>query len=168
MKAEQRRNEILNLLKNNETLSASVLAEKLFVSRQIIVGDIALLRAAGNLILATPRGYTLQHGEKGIKRQIACKHNAEDMKAELYAIVDNGCKVIDVTVDHPVYGQLCGMLQLSSRGDVNQFIEKCASAQPLSCLTGGVHLHTVFCRDAQAFEHIVNELKKLNILLPDN
>ena len=37
-------------------VSAAALARRLAVSRQIIVGDVALLRAAGADILATPRG----------------------------------------------------------------------------------------------------------------
>lgn len=52
-------------------------------------------------------------------------------------MVDNGCTVVDVIVEHPLYGQLTGPLQLSSRYDVAQFIARSHTAQPLSVLTGG-------------------------------
>ena len=75
------------------------------------------------------------------------------MEAELNAIVDQGCTVVDVIVEHPLYGQLTGPLQLSSRYDVQQFLKRCASAdaQPLSNLTEGIHLHTLSCPDSEAF-----------------
>ena len=63
--------------------------------------------------------------------------------AELNTIVDNGCTVIDVIVDHPIYGQLTGPLQISNRYEVSQFIERCKKAEPLSSLTDGIHLHTL-------------------------
>lgn len=67
------------------------------------------------------------------------------MEDELNAIVDQGCTVIDVIVEHPIYGQLTGPLQLSSRYDVVQFVDRCrqSDALPLSNLTEGIHLHTI-------------------------
>ena len=60
MRAEERRQAIRELLQNSkQPVSASVLAARFAVSRQIIVGDIALLRAAGADISATPRGYVI-------------------------------------------------------------------------------------------------------------
>ena len=167
--ADTRRKKILDRLKKSEKpLSASYLAEKLDVSRQIIVGDIALLRAEGEKINATPRGYVLGNAnDSGVKRQIACKHNSEEMKDELYTVVDEGCIVKDVIVDHPVYGQLTGELELKSRYDVDQFIERVQStnAKPLSFLTEGIHLHTIICPDDAAYNRIVEKLKKQGVLL---
>ena len=40
--------------------------------------------------------------------------------------------VLDVIVDHPIYGQLTGPLQLASRYDVSQFIARCARAEVIS------------------------------------
>ena len=55
-----RRKEILRQLQLSEKpVSASRFARDLGVSRQIIVGDVALLRAAGEDIIATSRGYKL-------------------------------------------------------------------------------------------------------------
>ena len=49
-------------------VSAAALAERFSVSRQIIVGDVALLRAGGTDILATPRGYLLGGRGGGVER----------------------------------------------------------------------------------------------------
>ena len=87
------------------------------------------------------------------------------MEAELQMMVDNGCTVLDVIVEHPVYGQLTGALQLSSRYDVRQFILRANAAQPLSLLTEGVHLHTLSCPDEAAFGRVRGELAGAGFLL---
>ena len=150
-------------------VSATALAEQLGVSRQIIVGDVALLRAAGVDISATPRGYMLRREAPGIVRTVACRHTAEDMEAELNAMVDQGCTVLDVIVDHPVYGQLTGPLQLRSRYDVQQFVARCreAEAAPLSLLTEGIHLHTLACPDEGRYQSVLAALGQLGFLLED-
>ena len=148
-------------------VSASVLAARFSVSRQIIVGDIALLRAGGLDIAATPRGYLLPRPTPGLTRQLACVHRPEDMGRELELMVDNGCTVLDVIVEHPVYGQLTGPLQLSSRYDVAQFVDRCrqSDALPLSNLTEGIHLHTISCPDETAFQRVQTALEQLGVLL---
>ena len=84
MQAEQRRQAILNLLKTETgPVSAAALAARFSVSRQIIVGDIALLRAAGEDISATPRGYVMRQSPAGLVRRVACRHDAGEMEAEL-------------------------------------------------------------------------------------
>ena len=166
MNVNDRRKKIMDMLSNSsEPVSATSLAEALDVSRQVIVGDIAILRAEGNTVIATPRGYILQYPDKGVRYQIACRHDSDGILDELYAIVDNGCTVLDVIVEHPVYGQISGMLQLSSRKDVQEFVYRCSFAQPLSNLTGGLHLHTLSCPSAEAFSRVKSTLLKLGILL---
>ena len=171
MRAEERRQAVLELIEQSEKpVSASSLASRFSVSRQIIVGDIALLRAAGAEISATPRGYVILRGSMtGVVKQIACRHSAEEMEAELNAIVDQGCTVIDVIVEHPIYGQLTGPLHLSNRYDVSRFIVRSAEedALPLSNLTEGIHLHTLSCPDEAAFLRVKNVLKELGVLLED-
>ncbi len=171
MRAEERRQAVLELIEKSEKpVSASALASRFLVSRQIIVGDIALLRAAGAKISATPRGYMiLQDSVTGIIRQIACQHSASEMEMELNAIVDQGCTVRDVIVEHPIYGQLTGPLHLSSRYDVARFIARLAEeeALPLSRLTEGIHLHTLSCPDEPAFLRVKDTLRGLGILLGD-
>ena len=113
MRAEERRQAIRELLQQAaQPVSAGALAARFSVSRQIIVGDIALLRAAGADISATPRGYVILRETAGLVRQVAVQHDAAGMEAELNAMVDQGCTVLDVIVEHPVYGQLTGPLQL--------------------------------------------------------
>nr|WP_325298358.1 transcription repressor NadR [uncultured Dysosmobacter sp.] len=168
MRAEERRQAIQDILQQSpQPVSAGALAARFSVSRQIIVGDVALLRAAGADISATPRGYVSQPSPGGLVRQVACQHDAAGMEAELNAVVDQGCTVVDVIVEHPVYGQLTGPLRLSSRYDVSQFIARCAQAEarPLSDLTGGIHLHTLACPDEAAFRRVLAALRALGVLL---
>ena len=168
MRAEERRQAIKYILQRaSQPVSAAALASRFSVSRQIIVGDIALLRAAGADISATPRGYVIQKFPAGLLRQVACRHNGANMEAELNAMVDQGCTVLDVIVEHPVYGQLTGPLQLSNRYDVAQFIARCAQAdaQPLSALTEGIHLHTLACPSEDAFLRVQSALRDMGVLL---
>ena len=168
MRAEERRQAIRELLQNSkQPVSASALAARFAVSRQIIVGDIALLRAAGAEISATPRGYVILRETAGLVRQVAVQHDAAGMEAELNAMVDQGCTVLDVTVEHPVYGQLTGPLQLSNRHEVAEFLRRCSQsdARPLSDLTEGIHLHTLSCPDEGAFQRVRAALAELGVLL---
>ena len=158
MNAAQRREVILKRLSEADApVSASVLAAQLGVSRQIVVGDVALLRAGGAAIEA-PGGYT------GI---LACVHRTTDeMRTELYAVVDQGGTVVDVAVENPLYGELRGNLNLASRYDVDNFIEQAAHTPEglLSRMTGGVHLHTLRCPDEASFHRMEAALEKAGIL----
>lgn len=170
MEAASRRQAILDRLRTaDRPVSASALAAELNVSRQIIVGDIALLRAGGAEISATPRGYVLPRATDGITRTIACRHALAQTGQELDILVDNGCTVLDVIVEHPVYGQLTGQLQISSRYDVEQFLARIrgSDAAPLSMLTGGLHLHTLCCPNEDAYTRACAALKAAGLLLGD-
>ncbi|MEG0451982.1 MAG: transcription repressor NadR [Coprobacillus sp.] len=157
---------IEEIRKSDKPISASKLATLYGVSRQIIVGDIALLRASGINISATPRGYILDEQEQGLKHIIAVKHQKEDLADELYTIVDLGGQIIDVIVEHPIYGQLTGQLHIASRYDVDQFLKKVNNdnSKPLSQLTNGLHLHTIQCLDEEAYQRILDALNKKNYL----
>ena len=168
MHADARRQAILEQLRQTRTpVSAAALAARFSVSRQIIVGDVALLRAAGENISATPRGYVILPSPAGLVRRVACRHDAAGMGDELNAMVDQGCTVLDVIVEHPVYGQLTGPLQLSNRYEVTQFLRRCREfgARPLSDLTGGIHLHTLACPGEDAFTRVQRTLEKMEILV---
>ncbi|NLK63728.1 MAG: transcription repressor NadR [Tissierellia bacterium] len=169
MTSEERRKHIEEILNSNtEPVTASYLAKEFSVSRQVIVGDIALMRAGGLKVSATPRGYIL---DREVDSQnvftVACCHDEKTMGDELYAIVDNGGIVQDVTVEHPIYGEIIGELQIRSRYDVELFLKKAAEnkVQPLLCLTDGIHLHTIKCKDAETKNRIINVLKSKNIIL---
>lgn len=169
MTAAQRRTAIYKQLTTAQTpISATALAQQFSVTRQVVVGDIALLRAEGHSITATPRGYMIP-AETGLRRTIACHHSGEDTQKELFAMVDCGCTV-DVIVEHPVYGQLTAPLALSSRYDVEQFIHrmKTSHAQPISALTGGVHLHTLSCPSEAVFAHLKETLADMGMLYDAN
>ena len=163
MPASERRQQIARLLSASQApISATTLSQELGVSRQIIVGDIALLRAAGQEITATARGYVVPV-QNGLLRRIACMHSAGETRDELDAMVD--CGVVAVIVEHPVYGQLTAPLHLSSRLDVDQFMKRMDGAAPLSQLTGGVHLHTLSCPDETAYEHLLQLLRQRGFLV---
>ena len=167
MNGEARRNRILGILSSTSTpVSAAALAAEFNVSRQIIVGDVSLLRASGNEIISTPRGYIMSREKSGVTRKIVCLHTGEDMENELNIMVDNGCSVLDVIVEHPFYGQLSGKLMISTRYDVKKFVADISekSAPPLSSLTGGIHIHTLNCPDDEAYQRVVNELKAAGYL----
>ena len=169
MTSEERRKQIEEILKDNtEPVTASYFAKEFSVSRQVIVGDIALMRAGGLKISATPRGYVLDREEVSQSVfTVACLHDEKTMADELYAIVDNGGTVHDVIVEHPIYGEIIGELHLRSRYDVELFLKKVAEnkVQPLLRLTDGIHLHTIICKDAEIKKRIINVLKLKNIIL---
>lgn len=170
MTAARRRDEILQALAGaSGPVSAAALAARLGVSRQVVVGDVALLRAAGEQISATPRGYVLKQEQNLQTRTIACRHDDEHLLQELYIAVDNGCAVLDVTVEHPIYGQISGQLQVFSRYDADQFYHKLTTtnAPPLCALTGGVHLHTIQFQHEEDFERVVSRLREEGILFSE-
>ena len=169
MDAESRRRAIAAELSGaGGPVAASALGERFGVSRQIIVGDVALLRAGGLEIVATPRGYLLgPGGEAGLRRTVAVRHGFEGMERELNIMVDNGCTVLDVVIEHAVYGQLTGELRLKSRRDVAEFMARSreAGGSPLSTLTGGIHKHTLLCPDEESFLRCSAELRAAGMLL---
>lgn len=170
MTNNERRNSILAALTEaTAPLNATKLAEMHGVTRQIIVADIALLRAAGNNIRAEHRGYVLDKNEGANKRRIVCRHDAKGVTDELYAVVDNGGKVLDVQVEHSIYGIISADLSIGSRYDADVFVEEVTKtgAAPLSDLTGGVHVHTISVNDDATFERICKKLAELGILVQD-
>lgn len=174
MEAAERRAKIRGILvASSRPVSAGALSRELGVSRQAIVGDVALLRASNVPIAATPRGYVLQEAgprASGTEHTIACRHTGENMRQELYIVVDNGCGLLDVTVEHPVYGQLSGQLQIFSRFDADDFLARLEKSRslPLCGLTGGVHLHTIFCPTEEAYRRVLEQLETNGILFGRN
>ncbi len=167
MKTTERRDIIIEeLTKSSSPISASALAKNLGVSRQIIVGDIALLRAKGHSIFATPKGYILE--EKENKSYIVpCCHDSESLLDELYTIVDCGCGILDVIVDHKIYGQLVGKLHIFSRKDADDFVTnmKAENATPLCSVTNQLHLHTLSCPTEKHFFEVEEALKNKGFII---
>lgn len=170
MDSGERRSAILACLgQADKPLSATALARQFSVSRQVVVGDVALLRAAGAAVAATPRGYLIPRQEEGRLYTVVCHHTPADLERELCLMVDNGCTVVDVAVEHPVYGLLTGALRIASRYDVSAFMGRvrASDAAPLSALTGGVHLHTLRCPDEAAFRRARKALGDAGFLLEE-
>lgn len=168
-----RREEILKLLKRRTSpITGGELAENMGVSRQLIVTDIALLRAKGEEILATPQGYihTSAITEKDYMTKIVCKHTRDEIREELSTILKFGGEIIDVIVEHPVYGEIKGLLMISSFKDLDEFIIKMrqTQAKPLSHLTEGAHIHTIKAPKKQILEEIKKELLSIGFLVEDN
>lgn len=166
----KRRENILQKLSTTSTpMSGSDLAKDLGVSRQVIVQDVAILRAKGYDIMATPQGYLLPQRKAANQAVLAVKHQAQDTEDELNIMVDHGLKVLDVIVEHPLYGELRGCLMMRSRQDVKRFIEALAKEEAtlLSSLTDGVHLHSVEYARLEDLEEARQALAHRGLLATD-
>jgi len=167
MDGELRRNEITqNLLTSDKAISASSLAKKYGVSRQVIVGDVALLRASGMDILATNKGYILPQHNNGIIRIIPSFHKPQDIEQELTIIVQHGAKLLDVTVEHQIYGSITANLHIENMEDIKHFLQKRKElgAKALSELTEGVHSHKIWVENLDQFEKLVQALDEAGLL----
>ena len=168
MNSEERRSLIIERLQQSkEPISASSLAKDFAVTRQIIVADIALLRAAGYSIIADNKGYLLNTIDNANIKRIVVKHDKNQVLDEFYAVIDNGGKFLDVIVEHSIYGRISVELNISSRYDAEEFVKKIDStkANPLFLLTEGVHIHTITIPDENAFARIKEQLTGLGILI---
>ena len=121
MNGEERRRQIASIL-GKEPHTAGALAEKFGVSRQVIVQDVALLRAEGHSIVATSRGYICPHPRA--QRVFKVRHTDAETREELYLIADAGGRVEDVFVWHKVYGKISAPMGISSRRDADEFMKK--------------------------------------------
>ena len=100
MDARERRRAIMAVLESaKDPVSGSALAREVGVSRQVVVQDIALLRADGHDIVATNRGYVLQEAASSPAvptRLVKVRHGVEQAGDELTSIVDAGGAVLNV------------------------------------------------------------------------
>lgn len=168
MEGNKRRENLIQILTNRtEPVSGSELSKILSVSRQIIVQDIALLRASDYNILSTTRGYLLYRSDyPRVKRIFKVKHTNEQIEDELCTIVDNGGKILDVLVIHEIYGEIATELIIRNRQDVYDFVKKVDEKKivPLKELTDGVHLHTIEAESEAALDRIEMALKEKHYL----
>jgi transcriptional regulator of NAD metabolism len=170
MTSEQRRDSIISAIERSSLpLTGAYLAKLYNVSRQIIVQDIAILRAAGYDIIATPQGYIMPRSNQPqrISRVMAVKHRHSEIEDELNTIVDLGGRILDVIIEHPIYGEFKGRLLMSSRSDVRAYLEimEKEEAEPLSALTEGVHLHTIEAESVPVLDRIEKALREKGYLL---
>ncbi|SHK90291.1 transcription repressor NadR [Alicyclobacillus tolerans] len=160
---EARQEQILDWLSQLEKpLSGQELANRLDVTRQVIVHDIALLKSSGYPILSTARGYMLMKEELSSRHVLLLEvfHRPDQTASELYILVDHGVAVLDVQVAHPLYGTLSGTLDLQSRKDVEHFLQQAKNTQAvfLSSLTDGWHFHTVHVPSKKRLQEAISAL----------
>ena len=166
-----RRKRILEYLSSKaEPVNGSQLARHFGVSRQIIVQDVAILRAENRNILSTNKGYMLFHPQdmrKGCTAVIAVKHTAEETLDEMRSIVDFGGSMLDVFIDHDLYGQIRVELVINDIQDAQEFCARLSqsSSKPLKALTEDLHYHTIKAPSEKALGLIRQELKEKGILL---
>jgi len=173
MRSIERRDKILlQLIESNNPIKGQNLAEFYGVTRQVIVKDIAILRAVGNGIISTPNGYTIQNEEDndGISKLIAVSHPEDKIYDELKTIIKYGGKIKDVIVEHPVYGEITAVLMLKNLYDIEMLIDKLKNeeAKPLLSLTKGIHLHTIIADSNEIMNMILDELKVKGYLLNES
>lgn len=171
-RGEQRRQTILETLTRGEYITGHDLASQLHVSRQIIVQDIAILRAEGVPITATPRGYWYQQSSvQRLQTIVAVQHSPDPIRVreELVILVSAGVIVVNVIVAHPLYGELVGNLDIRTLAMVDTFIAMLKEHRTslLSALTDGVHLHTI-SGDPYSFLEAKQELRRARLLLGDS
>lgn len=167
MTGSDRRQEILkNIKESDRPVSGSKLAKDYDVSRQVIVQDIALLRASGYDIISTNRGYVLE-GQTCAERVFKVRHTDEQLETELCTIVDLGGQVKNVMVNHKVYGHIEAELGITSRRKVKEFLADIESGKstPLKNITSDYHYHTVTADSEETLGIIEEELRKLGFLV---
>ena len=167
MTGQERRDAMIEIIQNSEKpVSGTALAKQFAVSRQVIVQDIALIRAAGYEVLSTHRGYLL--GQKNsVTRIFKVSHTDEEIADELNLIVELGGKVLDVQINHKVYGRMKADLGIHSRKQVQDFIEEIRSGKssPLKNITSNYHYHTVEADSEEVLDLIGKELNKRGYLV---
>lgn len=167
MNASERRKKIVGLIKpGNEPVSGSAIAKELGVSRQVIVQDIALLKAEGYEIISTHRGYIVS-SMPGCSRVLKLRHTNEQTEDELTLIVDLGGTIDDVYVRHKVYGTISAKLNISSRRDVQIFMEGIITGKSKALLniTSGYHYHTIVADSEEVLDLIEAKLKEKGYLI---
>jgi len=168
-KGEIRRKKLMEMLTCAESpIKATDISKVFGVSRQIIVGDIAILRSMGNNIRATKYGYEVKNAIKALPyvKKIVVEHTKEQTEEELTLLVENGAFVMSVTVEHEIYGQITGDLNIGTKEEIQDFLASIEKNEQklLLEMTGGVHTHTIACRDEDHFKEIENKLQEKGFL----
>ena len=164
MTTAQRREEILALLNQADApIAAKDLAARFGVSRQVIVQDLAVIRASRPNIISTNRGYILQQQETGCLREFKVRHTPEQAGQELNLIVDHGGRVKNISISHRVYGRITAEMDIRSRQDVQEFLQALAggASTVLSTATDGYHYHLVEAATPDRLDLIGQALENL-------
>lgn len=169
MDAQERRLRVLDILKEGERVRGTELAKALGVSRQIIVGDVALLKAGGVPVISTPRGYYMKKEPRGYLRTLVCFHKRRRTAEELRLIISLGGMVHNVSVEHEIYGSITASLEIKNRDDVDDFIRrmKMKRAPLLSTISGGIHSHLIETKGEKEMDMVEEGLRKAGFLYED-
>ena len=170
MTGTERREAIIDKMRNDHVpVSGTKLASICGVSRQVIVQDIALIRAAGYDVISTNKGYILNMPaeNKIVERVFKVKHTDEQMEDELCSIVDLGGCIVNTMINHKVYGHLEASLNIRSRRNVADFMTDIYSGKssPLKNVTAGYHYHTITADSEETLQLIENMLREKQILV---
>ena len=171
MTGSKRRNHILQMLKQQGSpLSGTALAKACGVSRQVIVQDIALIRAEHRGILSTNKGYLYRPDSAGNtqpKRVFFVKHTTEQVLDEFLTVTELGGTVLDVAVEHELYGQIRVDLLIENSADARDFADRLAVCRdnPLKVLTDDCHCHTIAAPSEKLLDLIEKELGEKGYLL---
>lgn len=166
LSGQERRKEIVKILKNSaNAVSGTELAKLLCVSRQVIVQDMALIRANGLDIISTHYGYVLRD-DKTASRVFKVFHTDEQVEEELNLFVDLGGKVDDVFVYHKVYDVIKAPMNIKSRMDVKKYMANISSGKStqLKNLTSNYHYHTITAENTEILDIIQQELANKGFL----
>lgn len=166
MNGNDRKSNIIKLLSESKTpISGSKLAKLAGVSRQVIVQDIALLRANGENIISTNQGYLLMERSEA-ERVFKMQHSDEQTEDELNLIVDYGGTVKDVFIYHKVYGTVKADMNIKKREDVRRYLEdiRCGKSGLLKNVTSGYHYHTVEAPSEAVLDIIMEKLRERGYL----
>lgn len=169
MNGEERRERLFNHIRGlSEPVSANTLAAKYGVSRQVIVQDIALLKAGGSDILSTNKGYIMNYNA-AFTRVIKVRHTDEEIEDELQTIIDLGGVVTDVFVWHRAFGRINAKLLIKSRRDIKQLLNDLSTGKstPLKNITAGYHYHTIEADNVETLNEIEKALGEKNYLAPE-
>ena len=170
MNTAQRRTEILKLLQQEEKpVAARAMASQFGVSRQVIVQDMAVIRASTPGILSTTRGYVLQQDKDiACTREFKVRHGQEQAAEELNLIVDCGGRVKNISISHRVYGRITAEMDIRSRQDVQEFLQALAggASTVLSTATDGYHYHLVEAATPDRLDLIGQALQDADFLAP--
>ena len=171
MTGDTRREKILELLKQNGSPMSGTAIAKLFgVSRQVIVQDIALMRAENLRILSTNKGYiykTEEQQDTQPKRVFYVKHGTEQVLEEFIVVLELGGKILDVAVDHELYGHIQVDLLIETIQDAKEFVSRLMVCKdnPLKVLTDDCHYHTVAAPSEKLLDLIERELEEKGFLM---
>ena len=169
MHGEERRKQLLEILSNNHNhpVSGTALAKQLHVSRQIIVQDIALLRANGTEIFSASRGYMMLRPEpSAVSRILKVFHSDAETEDEMTLIIDLGGSIQDVFIYHRVYGVVRAGMGIRSRKDIHRFMDsiRCGTSSLLKNVTAGYHYHTILADDEETLDGIQARLAEKGML----